>query len=113
MLTAINNVNVFVVALVALACVIAGLFVWWRRRKAAKASPSPDAAGGVAPPPAAAGPNPVQALFREAESRLRLSPRMKNASLSSLPAFFIVGPEKSGKTSVVLHSGLDPELLAG
>ena len=113
MLTAINNVNVLVVALVALACVIAGLLVWWRRRKAAKASPSPDAAGGAAPPSAAAGPNPVQALFREAESRLRLSPRMKNASLSSLPAFFIVGPEKSGKTSVVLHSGLDPELLAG
>ena len=113
MLTAINNVNVFVAALVALVCVIAGLFVWRSRRKAAKASPSSNAASGAVAPSAAAGPSPVQALFREADSRLRLSPRMKRASLSSLPVFFVVGPDKSGKTSVVLHSGLDPELLAG
>ncbi len=38
---------------------------------------------------------------------------MKGASAANLPAFLIVGPPGSGKTSVMLHSGLEPELLAG
>ncbi|MCU1238696.1 MAG: ImcF domain protein, partial [Candidatus Solibacter sp.] len=87
----------------------AAFWLWLRSRRANKTAP----AGGGAPAPASGGPDPIQGMFREAEERLKLSPRMNGVALSSLPAFLLIGPEKSGKTNLVLHSGLDPELLAG
>ena len=52
-------------------------------------------------------------MFHEANSRLKLAPEMKGASVTSLPVFLIAGPQGSGKTNAMVHSGLDPELLAG
>ena len=55
----------------------------------------------------------VDLLLREAESRLSSSELGRKATLSSLPVILFVGKEGSAKTSSIVHSGLDPELLAG
>jgi type VI secretion system protein ImpL len=95
-------------------CVAGVLFVWWRKaRSRKKPAPAADPGGVAAPPAAAQASKLVDDLFREANNRLKLAPKMKGASVASLPAFLIVGPQGAGKTSVMAHSGLDPELLAG
>jgi type VI secretion system protein ImpL len=55
----------------------------------------------------------IDALVREAENRLSASNLAKGAKLMSLPLVFVIGEQGSTKTSTILHSGLDPELLAG
>jgi len=52
-------------------------------------------------------------FFREAGNRLAASSLGKEARLSQLPVFFLVGETASAKTSVFVHSGLEPDLLAG
>ncbi|HLI75414.1 MAG TPA: hypothetical protein VKV02_00595, partial [Acidobacteriaceae bacterium] len=58
-----------------------------------------------------------KALLREANARLAglmpAQPNGKPATLQSLPLYLVIGPEGSGKTSALLHSGLEPKLLAG
>ena len=63
--------------------------------------------------PAAAGGDEIDLLIREAETRLQASKLGRSASVGNLPLFLIMGESGSAKTSVVLHSGLEPELLAG
>ncbi len=55
----------------------------------------------------------IDALVREAENRLAASNLAKGAKLNNLPMVFVIGDAGSTKTSTILHSGLDPELLAG
>ncbi|HTY61539.1 MAG TPA: ImcF-related family protein [Acidobacteriota bacterium] len=55
----------------------------------------------------------IDALVREAENRLAASNLAKGAKLNNLPLVFVIGDAGSTKTSTILHSGLDPELLAG
>jgi type VI secretion system protein ImpL len=107
----LNNVVLLMGTLVVLAGIAAVVIAWVRKGKAAKAAKG---GAGTAPPAKDAGKEQaIRALFREAATRLKLAPRMAGAKLSSLPLILILGPEKSGKTSVVTRSGLDPELLAG
>ncbi len=81
--------------------------VWyfWQRRKAqrAEAAAAAGAEGGSA--------DEVDALLREAENRL--SAAGKHARISGLPAIFVIGGAGATKTSTVVNSGLEPELLAG
>ena len=80
--------------------------VWWfRERDKERAAQGVQGAGG--------GSGEIDILFREAETRLQASQLGRNATIGNLPAFLVVGESGSAKTSVVLHSGLDPELLAG
>ncbi|MBN1566679.1 MAG: hypothetical protein JXA73_02455 [Acidobacteria bacterium] len=55
----------------------------------------------------------IDALVREAENRLASSNLAKGGRLANLPMVFVIGDAASTKTSTILHSGLDPELLAG
>lgn len=57
----------------------------------------------------------LRALFAEANAALQKSQKYANEAepVSSLPAYLLVGPEGAGKTSTFLHSGLEPQLLAG
>ncbi|MGA9056922.1 MAG: ImcF-related family protein [Terriglobia bacterium] len=93
-----------VLALIGIAAFIT--IVWWLRvRDKERAAEMAQGASG--------GTGEIEVLIREAESRLQGSQLGRNARIGNLPVFFVVGESGSAKTSVVLHSGLDPELLAG
>jgi len=93
-----------VLALIGVAAFIT--VVWWFRvRDKEKATGVGQGAGGRA--------TEIDILIREAESRLQASQLGRNATIVNLPGLFVVGESGSGKTSVVQHSGLEAELLAG
>lgn len=75
----------------------------WQARRDAKASEA--AAGGGA----AGGASEID-VIREANTRLAQS---KGASIANLPLIFVVGDRGTAKTSTLVNSGLEPELLAG
>jgi type VI secretion system protein ImpL len=82
------------------------ILVWWfRQRDKERAAEMAQGTGG--------GSDEIDILIREAESRLQASQLGRNARIGNLPLFFVLGESGSAKTSVVLHSGLEPELLAG
>jgi type VI secretion system protein ImpL len=92
-------------------CVAIAVLIW--RQKKTQYGSDPDEPV-LTPRPSSGGVGSrVQALFHEAESKLKVSAAMQGASLSTLPVILVVGPTGAGKTSVVLQSGLNPELLAG
>jgi type VI secretion system protein ImpL len=55
----------------------------------------------------------LDALVREAVRRLKQSTLGRGTDLSSLPIVFVLGESGATKTTVLIHSALDPELLAG
>jgi type VI secretion system protein ImpL len=61
----------------------------------------------------APGGDEMSLLIREAEARLAAARIEKGAKVANLPAFVLMGDSGTTKTSVIVHSGLDPELLAG
>ena len=61
---------------------------------------------------ATAGSDEIDILMRKARVRLRAS-QPGGAALGDLPAVLVLGETGSAKTSVVLHCGLEPQLLAG
>jgi type VI secretion system protein ImpL len=104
------------IGLIAVAlCTVVVLVVRWRELRSRKRTTSPESTpgGSATPPIGTPGATAVDEVFQEANNRLRFAPRMKGASVASLPVFLIVGPHGAGKTNVMVHSGLDPELLAG
>jgi len=101
------------VGLAIMAAAAAGLYLWYRlksEKDAAKAAMGAGAEGGQ---PGAPAEGEVDLLAREASARLAGSALGKGASLSSLPAILFIGPEGAAKTTSILHSGLETELLAG
>ncbi|MEX2530025.1 MAG: type VI secretion system membrane subunit TssM [Gemmatimonadota bacterium] len=52
-------------------------------------------------------------LLREARSRLASAETADTSRLSRLPILLVLGPPDSTKTTTVLQSGMNPELLAG
>ena len=85
----------------------AGFSIWWLRRRDKAAGP-PDAT-----PVAPALTAEIDQLVREAVRRLKSSALGRGASLGNLPLIFLVGDPGSAKTTTIIHSALDPELLAG
>src|SRR5258708_4735277 len=59
------------------------------------------------------GVDDVDALVREAVRRLKQSTLGRGSNLGTLPLVFVLGDAGSTKTTVLIHSALDPELLAG
>ena len=55
----------------------------------------------------------LDTLVREAIRRLKQSTLGRGTDLSKLPIVFVLGDSGATKTTVVIHSALDPELLAG
>ena len=101
---------------------ILGFLMWARGEKMPAAAGVPAAPGAPATPEAPAmvaaiasdvSPDDIDRLVHEAEKKVAGSRLGKGAKLSGLPAIFVLGDTGSGKTSTVLNSGLDPELLAG
>ncbi len=100
------------------------LYGWWHSRRAQPAQPAqPGTVSATSPASAPAGPvvlteddNTLLGLIRDADQRLAQAPGRAaagSASVLDLPLILAVGPERSGKTAVIHHSGLEPALLAG
>ncbi len=85
---------------------LAALAILWlaRRRRAAAAPQGALGEAGAA--------DEIEVLLREAEKRLSAA-RGRSVRLNDLPVVLVLGETGSAKTSCVVHSGLDPELLAG
>jgi type VI secretion system protein ImpL len=82
--------------------VAAGLFLWFHHRlKRGKNLTSAQFAGAA---------EQLKLLLRQAEQKLTMG---KQGSLGSLPIVFVLGDLNSAKTSSIIHSGLEPELIAG
>jgi type VI secretion system protein ImpL len=78
----------------------------WQARKDAQAAGG-GAAGGGAP---AGGGSEADHWIREANARLAQS--KDGAGIANLPMIFVAGDRGTAKTSTILNSGLEPELLA-
>jgi type VI secretion system protein ImpL len=85
----------------------AGTFIWFHRKSKAKQE-------GVGGEPAyTSGAADVDLLVHEALRRLRNSTLARGATLHNLPLVFLLGDSGAAKTTTILHSALDPDLLAG
>ncbi len=71
------------------------------------------AGGGTVAAGGPGGSPEIERLLRDADQRLASSKGAQGATISNLPLIFIIGDQGATKTSVMVHSGLDPELLAG
>ena len=86
-----------------------GLVYWWQSRRE-KQKEAAQQGAGAASAPAAGGADEIDLLLRDAEGRLTASNQGK---LSNLPVILLAGLPASAKTNTMVHSGLDPELIAG
>jgi type VI secretion system protein ImpL len=84
-----------------------GIFLWFWKKAHGSTGDGSQSSGQVEKD------DEIDALVREAENRLASSNLAKGAKLANLPMVFVLGDAGSTKTSTMLHSGLDPELLAG
>ncbi|MBV8551411.1 MAG: hypothetical protein JOY54_08930 [Acidobacteriaceae bacterium] len=84
--------------------ILAAIALWWFTRKKDSAAPPPESLDEK---------DELELLFREADSRLARSELGAGARLSTLPVFFVLGERGAAKTTTVLQSGLEPELIAG
>lgn len=86
--------------------VAAGSFLWFYRKS--KEDAAPETESGLV-----AGSDDINLLVREAGRRLKSSTLGRGARLRNLPLVFVLGESGATKTTTVIHSALDPELLAG
>ena len=92
-------------ALMALGAIAAGAIVWFfstRREEVPADLDTP-----------ATGQDDIGALFREAERKLSAARLPHGARIGNLPAILLLGEPGSVKTSALLNSGIEAELLAG
>ena len=81
------------------------IFLWFH----SKQKPAGPIAGASATPMD----SEIAAVIGEAEARLRSSNLGRNAKLRKLPIVFLIGDSGTAKTSTMVHSDFDAELLAG
>lgn len=110
-----GDVWVFRIAVFLVLLLILGAVVLWLRKRS-----SEQARNASSPATSGEGTegsflsDDVLTNLREAEAKVAASPRVpRGTKLSSLPVIFVLGESSSGKSSVVLNSGLEPELLSG
>jgi type VI secretion system protein ImpL len=101
--------TLYVVLAVTLVALIVLLIVFLIQRKKKKAA---QAAGG-GEQPSGDGADEISSLVRDADARIAAARIQPGARVATLPAYLIMGDSGATKTSVMLHSGLDPELIAG
>ena len=85
--------------------IAAGSFLWFYRKSKAEESGSDNASAKAA--------DDLDVLVHEAIRRLKSSTLGRGANLGNLPLVFLLGDSGSTKTTTIIHSALDPELLAG
>jgi len=85
----------------------AALFYYFQKR----AQERKQSAGGDGGAPGADGASETDPLIRDANARLAQS--KAGTGIANLPMIFVIGDRGTAKTSTILQSGIEPELLAG
>jgi type VI secretion system protein ImpL len=93
------------IALVVIGVVAALIIGWFQNRKAK--------AGKAAAKARVEASLDVQMLLHEAETKLASSRLAGKGGIKTAPVVLVMGSPASTKTTSVLHSGLEPELIAG
>jgi type VI secretion system protein ImpL len=78
----------------------AGVYLWLRSRQPAK-------------PGANSGDPEIDALCKDVDNKLALAKTVQGAKINNLPVVFLMGENGSVKTTTLLNSGLEPELVTG
>jgi type VI secretion system protein ImpL len=97
----------FTILIFALVMLIVLVVIYLRQRKKARA-----AAAFESEEPLSAN-DEVALLVRDAEAKLAAAKLGPGARVGNLPVYILMGDPSTAKTSAMLHSGLEPELLAG
>jgi type VI secretion system protein ImpL len=105
------TVIVTTIVLGAVALIIAAITMFVQKKTQAGIDRAGTGPSQGAPATAAAGGGDADPLIREASARLAQS--KAGAGVENLPMIFVIGDKGTAKTSTILYSGLDPELLAG
>jgi len=90
-------------ALAVLGLVAAGLFLWWYY----KVLHRDDSIAATAE----SGSDDMDPLIADALNRIRSA--KQGISVQGLPQLFVLGPAGAAKSTTIINSGLEPELLAG
>jgi type VI secretion system protein ImpL len=88
-------------ALIGVAAAAVIMYFKSRNEKPAAAAPAPEPGGD----------SEIDGLVREADRRLAHA--NAGATIANLPLIFVIGDRATAKTSTVVNSGIEPELLAG
>lgn len=91
------------ILLVAVGAIVAAIILFFHFRQRNREAAAMSVTGG----------EELHTLLRAAEKRLSTAQRGGPKSLDRLPLLYILGEANSAKTTTVLKSGLDPELIAG
>src|SRR5215469_11390820 len=95
-------------AVIALAImVLTAIYIFQRRRNMQYAAPSE----GSKEPAFRAG-DDISSLIREAEAKLSAA-KLPYSKVRQYPVYLIIGNTAAAKTSTMIHSGVEAELLAG
>jgi type VI secretion system protein ImpL len=86
---------------------------WWRLHRARAKSRPVQAAAGPAPARVHEDDAAFAALIVEADTKLMNAPEGSRRALREYPIYLIIGPDGSGKTSLLHNAGVDARLLAG
>ncbi|MDE3136127.1 MAG: hypothetical protein KGL59_06115 [Acidobacteriota bacterium] len=111
----LTGVSLWVVRIVVLVIgALVVLAVWWliQRKKKAHGAKEQEGKGAAASGEAPAA-DDIDRLVHEAATKIASSHLGRGFKLSNLPAFFVLGESGTGKTTNIVFSGLEPELLAG
>jgi type VI secretion system protein ImpL len=96
-----STLYIFIGLLSILGIIGAGFFVWWKNKQ--------DAQSGAKP----SGDPEIDGLVKEVEAKLAAAKAVGGAKIGNLPLFFVMGEPGSVKTTSMLHSALEPELVCG
>lgn len=78
----------------------AGIYLWLRSKQPAR-------------PGTNSGDPEIDALCKDVDTKLALSKTAQGAKISNLPLVFMIGENGSVKTTSLINSGLEPELVSG
>ncbi|MBZ5619131.1 MAG: hypothetical protein LAQ69_10475, partial [Acidobacteriia bacterium] len=95
-----------VMGVIVVALIVLTVIYFQKKKKEKQAA----AAGGEVVAP---GGDDISVLIHEAEGKLSAAKLEQGAKVANLPVYLIMGEPGTTKTTVMLHSGLEPELLAG
>jgi type VI secretion system protein ImpL len=100
-----SKLVLFIVILALLGAAACAVILWYLKKIA-----PPGASGATS---SATELGNLDALLRDADTKLKQAGRVGAKSLAAMPLIYVIGDENSAKTQTILQSGLDPEVLAG